>query len=82
MHNPNLHLKITAAASHTVLPRCLQVLSRRRFTLKALLTRDLSPSQIEMHCTVQGPLHWHDSLPGLLTKTAEVYNVERVTEDE
>lgn len=82
MSKYNLHLRITVNQNKTVLPRCLQILSRRGFVLKALLTYEISPAIAQLHCAVQGPERWHEVLPQLLSKAVDVLAVERIEVDD
>jgi acetolactate synthase regulatory subunit len=82
MQNTHLHLKITVRQNRTVLPRCLQLVSRRGFVLKALLTQQRQPAIAQLHCTLYGPTRWHGSIPLLLNKTTDVLAVERIEDNE
>ena len=77
-----LHLKLTVRNSRMALPRCVQALSRRGFVLRALLTQELDHATVQLRCTLEGPIHWHDAIPRLLQKNIDVLAVERVTDNE
>jgi acetolactate synthase regulatory subunit len=78
MSHSTLRLKIGAYNNRTVLPRCLQILSRRGFRLTTLLTREIRHGEVELHCILEGPSEWHESIPELLNKTVDVLYVEAV----
>jgi acetolactate synthase regulatory subunit len=71
-----LELQLTVRSSVTVLPRCLQVLSRRGFVLLELSTEQTENAQMVLHCTINGPVRWHEPLVRLLERLVDV---ERVT---
>lgn len=71
-----LQLAITVRQNHTVLSRCLQVFSRRGFTLITLTTKELDNGYAILHCTLIGPPHWHNTLPQLVHKIIDVKKVE------
>lgn len=77
--NPNtIHLTITVAQNRNVLSRCLQIFSRRGFTLTNLTTEVLDNDETILHCSLHGPSDWHDALPQLLHKLIDVKKVEKV----
>ncbi len=78
--NP-LYVSITAQCNTSVLPRCLQILSRRGFMLTELQTEQFGTSQIIMHCTLLGPDRWHSSLIPLLERVVDVIGVKEITHD-
>lgn len=75
-----MFFEIVAERSISVLPRVLQVLSRRGFLVEELSTENLPRGMCKLSCTVSGPAHWHKSIPGLLGKLVEVQSVQVVME--
>ena len=74
-----LHLSITARQNQTVLPRCLQILSRRGFTLLALETTRIDDIFVSLEISCTGPARWHISIVGLLEKLVDVQNANENT---
>lgn len=70
-----LHLTIDVQQNVTVLPRCLQILSRRGFILTTLTTEQLPDGEARLVCSAEGPRDWHDAIPGLLEKLVDVRSV-------
>lgn len=69
-----LKLTLTVRNTITVLPRCLQVLSRRGFMLVSLRTDDSGDTAL-LRILVVGPKHWHAAVPELLSKLVDVQSV-------
>ncbi len=67
---------ITARHNHTLLPRILQILSRRGCTLIRLDTQPIGGDMARLNCTIQAPERWHGSLPGLLLRLIDIESVE------
>jgi acetolactate synthase regulatory subunit len=74
-HSQDLKLRITVKQSQTVLPRCLQILSRRGCTLLELSTEDLGNGAVVLHCVISAPPQWRVALPALLEKSVDVKKV-------
>lgn len=70
--NTQLTLHITATPSLTLLPRCLQILSRRGFLLTDVTTENVSDVAVILHLAVVGPLRWHQPIVSLLGRVVEV----------
>jgi hypothetical protein len=70
--NSTAVLVLTVRPGITVLPRCLQILSRRGYMLTALRTTELSTSTTQLTLTLTGPPHWQAALPNLMTRLVEV----------
>lgn len=73
------HMHITANESVTLLPRILQILSRRGFTLMELRTSatpdDNDDAPIELNMTIKGDTKWKNSLPSLISRLIDVVDV-------
>lgn len=74
-------LVVTVKNNVTILPRLLQILSRRGVTLTELRTETLSESRAKLHCTLMVPEQWHSSLSSLLLKLVDVEAVSEVKVD-
>lgn len=70
-----LDLLLTVRQSVTVLPRCLQILSRRGFVLTKLVTEKTKEGDTVLHFTVSGPKRWHKQLVRLLERLVDVDKV-------
>jgi acetolactate synthase regulatory subunit len=70
-----LQLRVTARQSVTVLPRCLQILSRRGYILTELTTEPVDDSTVVLTLAVEGQARWHDSIVNLLSRVVEVDDV-------
>lgn len=73
-----LNLDITVQQNRTVLARCLQICSRRGFTLVSLHTETHNQHEATLHCQLHGPANWHAPLPLLLARLIDVKNVEKL----
>lgn len=67
-----LDLQLTVKPNTTVLPRCLQILSRRGYMLIDMKTEVKSNGDAVLLCHVSGPASWHQSIGGLLLKLTDV----------
>lgn len=76
----DLALHILVLQSVTVLPRCMQILSRRGFTLLRLDTEHAADGLAVLRCTVRGPERWHDQLTSLIERLTDVVSVQRPQE--
>lgn len=76
-----LQLDITARQNVTVLPRILQVLSRRGVILHGLHTQKLDDRTVLLRCIIETPVAWRHSLPSLLVRLVDVQSVQIVQED-
>jgi acetolactate synthase regulatory subunit len=74
-----LQITITARRSTTVLPRCLQILSRRSYILTGLRSTWPDDSTIVMECTLTGPERWHAAVVSLLERVIDVQAVTTVS---
>ena len=76
--------ELTVEDSTMVVPRMLQVLSRRGFVLRSLSTDQLDDGILKLQCTVEGAAQWEKTLPGLLHKLVEVHSIRLMngSEDE
>jgi acetolactate synthase regulatory subunit len=70
-----LHLKLTVRQSVTVMPRCLQILSRRGYIVNKLLTEPIDDTSAVIRLSVIGQQRWHTAIPHLLSRIVEVENV-------
>jgi acetolactate synthase regulatory subunit len=77
-----LNLSLTVMQNSTVLPRCLQVLSRRGYVLCKLDTIPMGNGQAQIHMTVIGDATKHQSIPGLLARLIDVVEVKEITSHE
>lgn len=68
-------LTLQVYPSITVLPRVLQILSRRGYRLLDLSTRTEAPETARMICRVEGPAHWHPRIGALIDKLIDVHSV-------
>lgn len=75
MAHKSFTLYISAYPSVTLLPRCLQILSRRSFTLNGLQTETQEDGTILLHCDVTGPEQWEKPLIHLLARCVDVIAV-------
>ena len=73
----SMTLRLEVQQSTTVLPRCLQILSRRGFVLTHLKTTETDTSAVLM-LTVRGPVRWQQALPRLLSRLVDVNAVSVV----
>ncbi|HEX8182267.1 MAG TPA: hypothetical protein VF575_01545 [Candidatus Saccharimonadales bacterium] len=80
--NTTCTLVITAKDTMTVLPRCLQILSRRGCKLTALTTGTLPNAEVVMRCTILAPGRWQEPLIKLLERIVDVRHVELETAPE
>ncbi len=77
-------LDITCQPATTVLPRCLQILSRRGYMLTHLETLPAAQGDrqasdtVVMRCTLHGPERWHEALLPLLERIVDVRSVRRI----
>lgn len=78
MENSLLKLKITARQHTTLLPRCLQILSRRGFILEELHTR-VEDTHIILSISLMGPTKWHAYIPNLLARLYDIDEIEVIT---
>jgi acetolactate synthase small subunit len=74
-HKTTMTLYVTVRQSITVLPRCLQILSRRGYKLLDLTTEPIDDSVARLKMVVEGYSSWHDALPHLLHRIVEVDEV-------
>lgn len=74
-HHEVMVLEVIVRRSVTVLPRILQVLSRRGITLETLQTTYLGADTAVLQMSVVAPLKWHGSIAGLITKLVDVQKV-------
>lgn len=81
MINDKLYFEVVAKKTVTVLPRILQVLSRRSFLLEELSTEALPDGMVRLSCAASGPVRWFESLPGFLEKLVDVKSVTVKTEE-
>lgn len=79
---PYLQLDITARQNVTVMPRILQVLSRRGVILHGLHTKKLDNHTVLLHCILETPVAWQHSLPSLLVRLVDVQSVQIVRADD
>ncbi len=70
--NLELQLELTIRPGVTVLPRCLQILSRRGFILTKLTSRRQPGGLIILECIVEGPKRWHTPIITLLERLTDV----------
>jgi acetolactate synthase small subunit len=75
-----LRLTMTITPTVTVLPRVMQILSRRGYILQELQTSEISTHLSEVRCTVVGPVHWHDAIGPLLERLVDVRSVRKAQE--
>jgi acetolactate synthase regulatory subunit len=68
-------LCLTVRQSVTVLPRCLQILSRRGFTLLELSTEPTDGGFAKLTMVVKGNRSWHSALPHLLQRVIDIKEV-------
>lgn len=66
---------VTARQGVTLLPRCLQVLSRRGYIIQNIRTDDNPDGSVTLHITARGPDRWHNAVPDLLNKLTDVTDV-------
>lgn len=76
-----LYLNITVAQNVTVLPRILQVISRRGLILTSLVTTPQQDGSSVLACTVQTPERWQGTIAPLLERLHDVILVEVVKGD-
>ncbi len=74
--NVTIKLRIQVKQNVTVLPRILQVFSRRSIVMRDLMTNDLRGGRAELWCTIQTTSKWEESIPDLLSRLVDVENVE------
>lgn len=67
-----MELQLTVRQNTTVLPRILQVLSRRGFTVTSLQTNGPA-NETCLSMTVLGPAKWEHALPQLLLRLVDVH---------
>lgn len=70
-----LHLTVVATDSYMVLPRILQLLSRRGWRLVGLATETHENHVISYACEMEGDAKWNELLPLLIAKLADVREV-------
>lgn len=73
-----LHLQLETSLNPMAIPRCLQVLSRRNFTLEELTSYRNGSGGVQLNMRIHGPTHWHAKLPGLLEKLPDVRSIQVV----
>lgn len=71
-----MSLSIVASDDHMVLPRILQIMSRRGCRLTQLKTEPQG-SEIRYTCELVGDEKWNDLLPLLIAKLPDVKEVRR-----
>lgn len=74
-----LRLRLSVHQSVMALPRCLQVLSRRGYTLLHLQTEPATSNTVVLTMTLYGERDWHEAIPDLLNK---IIGVEQVAVQE
>lgn len=74
-----LHLRLTVQQGVTVLPRILQILSRRGFTLTDLTTKPHANGTATLLLTTVGDSHWHDAVPHLVSRLVDVLDAQKET---
>lgn len=77
--NNQLKLQLTVRQGVMVLPRCLQVLSRRGYQLTVLQTRQGDDGDAVLYMTIEGNIRWHKDIAALLERVIDVRFVR--TED-
>lgn len=71
-----VRLQITAEQSVTLMPRIMQILSRRGLVLIRLRTiPDENTNMVTLRLIVRGELRWHSSLPELIRRLVDVIDV-------
>ena len=75
MNTTTMQLIITAKQGVTLLPRCLQVLSRRGCIITKLETESATNGAVMLRADVQAPAKWQSVLPGLLERLHDVESV-------
>ncbi len=72
-----LDLRLTVHDVVTVLPRCLQILSRRGFRLTQLVSTQEGAIR-HLTCTIEGPVRWHGSIVLYLRRVHDVIDAQLV----
>lgn len=70
-----LKLTLTARPTVTVLPRCLQILSRRGYRLTQLSAEEQRDGLETVHLVAVGPSRWHPAIPNLIARLVDVQTV-------
>ncbi|MDB5181808.1 MAG: hypothetical protein JWP13_571 [Candidatus Saccharibacteria bacterium] len=68
-------LVLRVRQSVTVLPRCLQNLSRRGYIVLELSTKTVDATTAKLTMTIEGEQRWHSALPHLLSRLVDVEDV-------
>jgi acetolactate synthase regulatory subunit len=71
-----LKLRLTVRQGVTVLPRCLQVLSRRGYILTGMTSRKAGATVSVLSLTLEGADRWHAAIPHLLSRIIDVDEVQ------
>ncbi len=69
------NLIIDAKQNVTLVPRILQILSRRGYTLEELKTIQISGTDIRLKLMASGDPRWHDQLIRLIGRLIDVTTV-------
>ena len=73
MEYTTLELTVVGKQGVTLLPRCLQVLSRRGCMVTKLTTEPAADDQlVRLRLDVQAPTKWEVALPGLIERLHDV----------
>lgn len=70
-----LDLDITVVHNVTVLPRMLQVISRRGMVMTKLSTDQIAGGRAVLHCSIESPVRWHKTIAPLLERLIDVESV-------
>ncbi len=75
-------LDIVAEDSISLLPRVLQILSRRGCLVREISTDQLENGRIQLTCYIEAPEQWTPALPGLIRRLIDVDTVAVSTPQE
>jgi acetolactate synthase regulatory subunit len=71
-----IRLDIEVTQNVTVLPRILQILSRRGIILESISTEQIDDLTAVLHCSLLAPTTWHDPIGPLLLRLVDVKDVK------
>lgn len=76
-----IQFTITGRQGVTLLPRCLQLLSRRGFIVHEIRTNPLGNHKVEIFLSAEGDSKWNAAVPHLISRLVDVDSV-RVEEND